>query len=85
MKEKRSVEERYSVIIDLFNDVNEKCVSLSYDEKKDFQEKLLKLFLNYNNLEEEVKELKQENEQLRELARKYKKKADGYDYLTKPF
>jgi predicted nuclease with TOPRIM domain len=85
MKEKRSVEERYSVIIDLFNDVNEKCVSLSFDEKKDFQEKLLKLFINYNNLEEDVKELKQENERLRELVRKYKKKADSYDYLTKPF
>jgi predicted nuclease with TOPRIM domain len=85
MKEKRSVEERYSVIIDLFNDVNEKCVSLSFDEKKDFQEKLLKLFINYNNLEEDVRELKQENEQLRELVRKYKKKADNYDYLTKPF
>lgn len=85
MKEKYTMEEKYSMIIDLFNDVNEKCVSLSFDEKKEFQEKLLKLFLNYNNLEAEVKELKQENEQLRELVRKYKKKADGYDYLTKPF
>jgi predicted nuclease with TOPRIM domain len=85
MKEKQSVEERYSVIIDLFNDINEKCVSLSFDEKKDFQEKLLKLFLNYNNLEEDVKKLKQENEQLRELARECKKKADAFDYLTKPF
>lgn len=85
MKEKYTMEEKYSMIIDLFNDVNEKCVSLSFDEKKEFQEKLLKLFLNYNNLEAEVKELKQENEQLRELVRKYKKKADALDYLTKPF
>jgi hypothetical protein len=45
----------------------------------------LKLFLNYDNLEKDVKELKQENEQLREFARKCKKKADAYDYLTKPF
>ncbi len=85
MKEKYAEEEKYSMIVDLFNDVNKNCVSLSFDEKKEFQERLLKLFINYNILEESVNELKQENEQLRELVRKYKKKADGYDYLTKPF